>query len=87
MAKNVYVEDKIVTGSDGRAVSVSLYAQDGAIGIGRLTDRGQMVFEYLDASVRTAPRQERRLPLVQRLSAAAASGRGHRHGTAPWERR
>jgi hypothetical protein len=47
VAKNVYVEDKIVTGSDGRAISVSLYAQDGAIGIGRLTDRGQMVFELL----------------------------------------
>jgi hypothetical protein len=28
-------------------VSVSLYAKDGAIGIGRLTDRGQMVFERL----------------------------------------
>ena len=47
VAKNVYVEDKIVTDSDGRGVSVSLYAQDGAIGIGRLTDRGQLVFELL----------------------------------------
>ena len=44
LAKSVHVEDKMVTGQDGRAVSVSLYAQDGAIGIGRLTDRGQMVF-------------------------------------------
>jgi hypothetical protein len=43
----VYVEDKMVTGPDGRAISVALYAQDGAIGIGRLTDRGQMVFELL----------------------------------------
>lgn len=36
-----------MTGHNGQAVSVSLYAQDGAIGIGRLTDRGQMVFEAL----------------------------------------
>jgi hypothetical protein len=47
VAKSVYVEDKMVTGPDGRAISVALYAQDGAIGIGRLTDRGQMVFELL----------------------------------------
>jgi hypothetical protein len=47
VAKSVHVEDKMVTGPDGRAVSVSLYAQDGAIGLGRLTDRGQMVFEQL----------------------------------------
>ena len=26
---------------------MSLYAQDGAIGIGKLTDRGQMIFEPL----------------------------------------
>jgi hypothetical protein len=45
--KSVHVEDKMVTGRDDRAISVSLYAQDGAIGIGRLTDRGQMVFEAL----------------------------------------
>src|SRR5687767_7401447 len=43
VAKSVHVEDKIVPGPGGRAVSVSLYAQDGAIGIGRLTDRGRMV--------------------------------------------
>lgn len=47
VAKSVHVEDKLVTGHNGQAVSVSLYAQDGAIGIGRLTDRGQMVFEAL----------------------------------------
>jgi hypothetical protein len=47
VAKSVHVEDKMVTGTDGRAVSVSLYSQDGAIGIGRLTDRGRMVFEPL----------------------------------------
>ena len=46
VAKSVHVEDKMVIGPEG-AVSVSLYAQDGAIGIGRLTDRGQMVFEAL----------------------------------------
>jgi hypothetical protein len=45
--KSVRVEDKMVTGPDDHAISVSLYAQDGAIGIGRLTDRGQMVFEAL----------------------------------------
>ena len=47
VAKSVHVEDKILTGTDGRAVSVPLFAQDGAIGIGRLTDRGQLVFEPL----------------------------------------
>jgi hypothetical protein len=47
VAKSVHVEDKSVTGPDDRAISVSLYAQDGAIGIGRLTEHGQMVFEAL----------------------------------------
>jgi hypothetical protein len=47
VAKSVHVEDKMVSGPDGRAVSVPLYAQDGAIGVGRLTDRGQMFFEPL----------------------------------------
>jgi hypothetical protein len=47
VAKSVHVEDKLARGRDGRAFSVSLYAQDGAIGIGRLTERGQMVFEAL----------------------------------------
>jgi hypothetical protein len=47
VAKSVHVEDKLVTGPDDRPVSVPLYAQDGAIGIGRLTDRGQMIFEPL----------------------------------------
>lgn len=45
--KSVHVEDKVVPRPDGRPISVSLYAQDGAIGIGRLTDRGQMAFEAL----------------------------------------
>jgi hypothetical protein len=47
VAKSTHVEDKMVTGPDDRAVSVSIYAQDGAIGLGRLTDRGSMVFEPL----------------------------------------
>jgi hypothetical protein len=47
VAKSVHVEDKLVTDPQGQTVSVSLFAQDGAIGIGRLTDRGQMVFEPL----------------------------------------
>ena len=47
VAKSVHVEDKMVTRPGGGPVSVSLYAQDGAIGLGRLNDRGQMVFEAL----------------------------------------
>jgi hypothetical protein len=47
VAKSAHVEDKLVTTPDGHQVSVSLYARDGAIGIARLTDRGQMVFEPL----------------------------------------
>jgi hypothetical protein len=47
VAKSVHVEDKLVTDLQGQRASVSLYAQDGAIGIGRLTDRGQMIFEPL----------------------------------------
>lgn len=47
VAKSLHVEDKPVKGSDGREVSISLYAQDGAIGIGVLTDRGEMLFEPL----------------------------------------
>jgi hypothetical protein len=47
VAKSVHVEDKLVTDPQGQTASVSLFAQDGAIGIGRLTDRGQMVFEPL----------------------------------------
>jgi hypothetical protein len=50
VAKSVHVEDKMVTDPDGRAVQVSLYAKDGAIGLGRLTDRGQMLFEPLQRS-------------------------------------
>jgi hypothetical protein len=45
--KGVHVEDKMVTGADGLVARVALYAQDGAIGIGRLTDRGQRIFEAL----------------------------------------
>jgi hypothetical protein len=47
VAKSTHVEDKMVTDPDGRAVQVSLFAKDGAIGLGRLTDRGQMLFEPL----------------------------------------
>jgi hypothetical protein len=47
VAKSVHVEDKMVIGVDGQSAVVRLYAQDGAIGIGRLTDRGQLVFEPL----------------------------------------
>ena len=43
----MHVEDKTVRGSDGRETSISLYAEDGAIGIGALTDRGEMLFEPL----------------------------------------
>jgi hypothetical protein len=43
----------LVKGPDGHPVSVPLYAQDGAIGIGRLTNRGQMVFDRSGASAPT----------------------------------
>jgi hypothetical protein len=47
VAKSLHVEDKTVTGSDGREELIPLYAQDGAIGLGVLTERGAMLFEPL----------------------------------------
>lgn len=42
--KSIYVEDKMVRGPDGSSTRVSLYAKGGALGIGRLTDRGDLTF-------------------------------------------
>ncbi len=47
VAKSAHVEDEVATVSEGQKISVSLYAQDGAIGTGRLTDRGELLFEPL----------------------------------------
>src|SRR3954463_297540 len=43
VAKSVYVEDKTIT-VNGKAVVVHLYAKGGAIGIGELTDTGDLHF-------------------------------------------
>jgi hypothetical protein len=46
-AKSAHVEDKVLWGPDGSSVRVSLYAMDGAVGIGELTDDGEMRFTPL----------------------------------------
>jgi hypothetical protein len=84
--KSVHVEDKLVTTPEGHQVSVSLYARDGAIGIGRLTDRGDMVFEPLPRFRTHRTRDKWHLSLVQRLPAAGSPRWRHRHRPAPWER-
>jgi hypothetical protein len=44
VAKNVHVEDKVIGAGEGRRV-VSLYAQDGSVGVVALTDVGERFFE------------------------------------------
>jgi hypothetical protein len=46
-AKTAHVEDKILRRPDGSSVRISVYATGGAIGIGQLTDDGQMRFTPL----------------------------------------
>ena len=46
VAKSVYVEDKVVQ-SKGKNLTVPLYAQDGALGVTELDDRGTARFEAL----------------------------------------
>ncbi len=66
--KSAHVEDKTITLSDGTTAVLPLYAQGGAIGIGELDDSGDLHFTQL-RRVRTHrnARQERQVPLVQRL--------------------
>ncbi|MFA5786936.1 MAG: hypothetical protein WDA71_08165 [Actinomycetota bacterium] len=45
--KSVHVEDKSVKLADGSTVTVRLYARGGALGIGELTDRGEIHFVEL----------------------------------------
>ena len=50
--KSAYIEDKTITMQDGTATTVHLYARGGAIGIGELTDTGDLRYTGL-ARVRT----------------------------------
>jgi hypothetical protein len=43
-AKSAHVEDKTIELADGRTTTVRLYARDGALGIGTLTDTGDLRF-------------------------------------------
>jgi hypothetical protein len=43
-AKSAHVEDKVLRRPDGSSVRVSIYAMDGAVGIGELTVDGEMRF-------------------------------------------
>ena len=52
IAKSVHVEDKQVLLGDGTPTTCRLYARDGDIGLGELTDRGELQFVSL-ARVRT----------------------------------
>jgi len=46
--KSAHVEDKFIQLPNGHNVTVRLYARDGAIGIGRLTDTGNLHFTPLE---------------------------------------
>jgi hypothetical protein len=46
--KSAHVEDKTIQLADGRSTTVRLYARDGAIGIGTLTDAGDLHFTPLE---------------------------------------
>jgi hypothetical protein len=66
--KSVHVEDKEVVLADGRTVTCRLYARGGEIGLGELTDRGELQFILPDEGANPShQRQERALSLVQRL--------------------
>ena len=45
--KSVHVEDKTITGPDGRTHTLRLYARGGALGLGELTDSGELTFTEL----------------------------------------
>jgi hypothetical protein len=51
--KSTYVEDKTIETPTGKQ-TVSLDARDGALGLGRLTETGDLHFEHRDASAPTA---------------------------------
>jgi hypothetical protein len=46
--KSAHVEDKTIQLNNGRTTTVRLYARDGAIGIGTLTDTGDLYFTALE---------------------------------------
>ena len=50
--RSVHLEDKELIGHDGKKRTVRLYAHDGALGLGELTDTGTLTFTEL-ARVRT----------------------------------
>ena len=52
--KSVHVEDREVTLADGSVRTVRLYARGGAIGIGELTDKGELDFVELRRIVKGA---------------------------------
>jgi hypothetical protein len=47
MEKSVHVEDKTIRIPDGLSGTIRLYARGGALGIGELTDKGDMYFVEL----------------------------------------
>jgi hypothetical protein len=46
--KSVHLEDKTITDPTGRSHTLRLYAQDGALGLGELTDTGALTFTPLE---------------------------------------
>jgi hypothetical protein len=56
--KSAHVEDKTIQLPNGRSTTVRLYARDGAIGIGTLTDTGDLHFTPLER-VRTHRNQDK----------------------------
>ena len=55
--KSAHVEDKTIQLPEGRSTTLRLYARDGAIGIGTLTDKGDLHFTALER-VRTHRNQD-----------------------------
>lgn len=45
--KSAHIEDKTLQLPNGASVTLRLYARDGAVGLGRLTDTGDLTFETL----------------------------------------
>jgi hypothetical protein len=56
--KTVHIEDKVVSLPDGTTTTVRLYARGGAVGLGRLTDIGELEFVEL-RRIRTQRAQDK----------------------------
>ncbi len=87
--KSAWIETKTIRHPDGTTSTIDLYARDGQIGIGRLTDTGDLDFVPL-RRVRTHRNADksRPVPLVQRPRPPPLGRRRHHHRpTAPERRR